>query len=136
MRINGFDNAAFSSIEEVQGHFFKPSEKDSLKNTGATDGKSFSEVLSEKASAAGNLHFSKHAAQRLFDRNIALSSSQLMRLTEGTDRAGSKGINDTLVMVDNLAFIVNTPTSTVVTAMDASESTNNVFSNIDGAVIA
>ena len=39
-------------------------------------------------------------------------------------------------MIDNLAFIVNTPSSTVVTAIDANESDNKVFSNIDGAVIA
>ena len=38
--------------------------------------------------------------------------------------------------VDSLAFIVNVPSRTVVTAMDQNESENNVFTNIDGAVIA
>ncbi|MFR4382765.1 MAG: flagellar protein, partial [Roseburia sp.] len=43
---------------------------------------------------------------------------------------------ESLVVVDSLAFIVNVPSRTVVTAMDQNESENNVFTNIDGAVIA
>ena len=39
-------------------------------------------------------------------------------------------------MVDNLAFIVNVPNSTVVTAMDQNQADENIFTNIDGAVIA
>ena len=135
MRINGLDNSNFSSIEEVAGRYLRQNEVEPSKYS-ATDGRTFAEILEERIEAAGNLRFSKHAAQRLFDRNISLTNSQLVRLTEGTDRAMSKGISDTLVMVDNLAFIVNTGSSTVVTAMDSSETKGNVFSNIDGAVIA
>ncbi|MDE5893818.1 MAG: flagellar protein, partial [Acetatifactor sp.] len=40
-----------------------------------------------------------------------------------------------LVIVDELAFIVNVPNSTVVTAMDSKDAVNNIFTNIDGAVI-
>ena len=47
-----------------------------------------------------------------------------------------KGIQESLVMVDSLAFIVNVPNKTVVTAMDQGETEKNVFTNIDGAVIA
>ena len=46
-----------------------------------------------------------------------------------------KGVNESLVLVDNLAFIVNVPNKTVVTAMDQEETNANVFTNIDGAVI-
>ena len=47
-----------------------------------------------------------------------------------------RGIKDSLILVDQLAFIVNVPNHTVVTAMDQTENKNNVFTNIDGAVIA
>ena len=40
-----------------------------------------------------------------------------------------------LVLVDSLAFIVNVPSKTVVTAMDQTETQSNIFTNIDGAVI-
>lgn len=53
----------------------------------------------------------------------------------GAAKAGEKGINESLVIVDSLAFIVNVPNQTVITAMDQTETSANVFTNIDGAVI-
>ena len=106
----------------------------------AEEQKSFAEILSDKRSvleAASGLNFSKHATERLSSRNIEMSAEQLERLTEGVNKASAKGINDSLVMVDTLAFIVNTRSQTVVTAMDSTDtSKDGVFSNIDGAVIA
>ena len=46
-----------------------------------------------------------------------------------------KGIRESLVLVDQLAFIVNIPNNTVVTAMQQNETDENIFTNIDGAVI-
>jgi flagellar operon protein len=69
-------------------------------------------------------------------RNIELTGEQMERLNHGKIEAGEKGIKDSLILVDQLAFIVNVPSSTVVTAMDQTENKNNVFTNIDGAVIA
>lgn len=107
----------------------------------ATDGEaltglSFQDVLRRSAlGGAGSLKFSKHAMGRLADRNIELSDAQLERLESGTRKAGQKGIRDSLVIVDQLAFIVNVPNQTVVTAMDSTEAGENIFTNINGAVI-
>ena len=107
-----------------------------VQESGFRQGRSFVEILSEKSDALKpELMFSKHAAERLSDRNIALTASQLSRLTRGTREAEDKGIRSSLVMVDDLAFIVNTKSNTVVTAMDPGND-KNVFTNIDGAVIA
>lgn len=103
------------------------------------DGRSFAEILNQKSEdlyGTVNVRFSKHAAERLYDRNIELSDDQLKRLTKGTEEAESKGIDSSLVMVDDLAFIVNTGSRTVVTAMDPANNDKNIFTNIDGAVIA
>ena len=101
---------------------------------------SFEEILTQKALdhtgfANGKLKFSKHAALRLADRNIDLSDEQLSRLNDGAWKARQKGIKDSLVIVDDLAFIVNVPNNTVVTAMDSTDTKDNVFTNINGAVI-
>ena len=96
------------------------------------------EVCSEVHDLQADRHrirFSKHASERLTDRNIERSDGQLKRLTDGTHKAGEKGINDSLVIMDELAFIVNVKNNTVITAMDSSEADENVFTNIDGAVI-
>ena len=100
-------------------------------------GLSFQEVLSRttEQNQVTELKFSKHAAGRLIDRNIELSETQMERLQEGARNAGQKGIKDSLVIVDELAFIVNVPNHMVVTAMDSTDTATNVFTNIDGAVI-
>ncbi|MDE6675138.1 MAG: flagellar protein [Acetatifactor sp.] len=96
---------------------------------------SFQEVLQKKVQTDNNLRFSKHASVRLQQRGIDLTDGQLERLMDGTRKAGQKGIKDSLVIVDELAFIVNVPNSTVVTAMDSKDAVDNIFTNIDGAVI-
>jgi len=103
---------------------------------GTKDGLSFQELLEQnKPQDVGGLKFSKHAMGRLADRKIELSDSQLERLESGTKKAGQKGIRDSLVIVDQFAFIVNIPNQTVVTAMDSTETDENIFTNINGAVI-
>jgi len=102
-------------------------------------GLSFQDILrqrSQETGVPGDLRFSKHALNRLSDRNIELDNMQLERLKVGAEKAGEKGIRDSLVIVDQLAFIVNVPNRTVVTAMDSTATDENIFTNINGAVIA
>ncbi len=96
---------------------------------------SFQEILKNKSEESAGLKFSKHASVRLEQRGIQLTKGQMERLTDGTVKAGQKGIRDSLVIVDELAFIVNVPNHMVVTAMDSTDTDTNVFTNIDGAVI-
>jgi flagellar operon protein len=76
--------------------------------------------------------FSKHAALRLDSRDIKLSDDQILRLGTAIGKAQEKGIRDSLVLMDDVALVVNVRSRTVITAMNRQE---NVFSNIDGAVI-
>lgn len=127
-------NNGFLSIEQLQDQYLTP-KKESVK-TGDLKGMSFREVLErQQIQSLGEVRFSKHAAGRLADRNIELTKGQMERLTEGTAKAQQKGIKDSLVIVDDLAFIVNVPNHTVVTAMDQNDAVENIFTNIDGAVI-
>lgn len=134
----------YVSIEQLTNQYLGKSQR--MQTRKAMDGEAgnakavkvpaFQDVLQQKALAdAGSLKFSKHAMGRLSDRNIELSSNQLERLESGTRKAEQKGIRDSLVIVDQLAFIVNVPNQTVVTAMDSTEADENVFTNINGAVI-
>lgn len=119
----------FSSIEQLTDQYLN---KNKTKNN-SKDGLSFEEVLKQKQQTG--LKFSKHASARLDQRNINLSKDQSLRLEKGVSAAENKGVNESLVLVDDLAFIVNVPNRTVVTAMDQAETNSNVFTNIDGAVI-
>ena len=126
-------NPQFTSIEQVAGTYLNPAAES--RPLGNLNGASFEEIFKQKLEGTSELKFSKHASQRLDDRNIKLSEEQSLRLEEGVLKASEKGITDSLVLVDTLAFIVNVPNQTVVTAMDQTESEENIFTNIDGAVI-
>lgn len=123
----------FSSIEQVTSQYLN---NKTINNTSQSTDVSFEDVLRQTAlERETGLKFSKHASMRLNERDIILTQNQSTRLENGVDAASKKGINDSLVLVDNLAFIVNVPNKTVVTAMDQTETNSNVFTNIDGAVI-
>ncbi|MGN0376024.1 MAG: TIGR02530 family flagellar biosynthesis protein [Suilimivivens sp.] len=125
--------SGFLSIEQLQDQYL--GKAGTTVPTRTAEGLSFQEILDKKQSE-GAVKFSKHAAGRLAERNIELTEGQMERLNEGTARAQQKGIRESLVIVDQLAFIVNIPNSTVVTAMNQQDTAENVFTNIDGAVIA
>ena len=121
-----------TSIEQMTGKLFSGN-KVEIKKPPVQE-KSFQQILFQKQQESVNeLKFSKHASLRLQNRNISISSEQMERLKDGAGKAKAKGIQESLVMVDDLAFIVNTKSNTVITAVKELES--SVFTNIDGAVI-
>ena len=138
------DDRKFMSIGQVQDQYLNPNtpkvgkDKQSLP-TGENSFASVLNKLKESADITNSeepVKFSKHAMNRLSLRNIELTNEQMDRLNQGKLEASEKGIKDSLILVDQLAFIVNVPNNTVVTAMDQTENKSNVFTNIDGAVIA
>lgn len=127
-------NGQFLSIEQLQDQYLNQTKKTQNAENSQI---SFREILEQTAekSDSVDLKFSKHAVNRLADRKIELTDSQLERLNEGTAKASEKGIKESLVLMDELAFIVNIPNHTVITAMSQTETDENVYTNIDGAVI-
>jgi len=129
----------FPSIEQVTGQYLTKTKNTESKS----EQTSFLEILqqtqsnlkSSQTDTTQELKFSKHASERLTDRNISLTDEQLQRLEDGAQKASSKGIKESLVILDNLSFIVNTKNNTVVTAMNQSSDKENIYTNIDGAVI-
>ena len=95
-------------------------------------GPSFATVLG----ASQQVKFSSHALQRVERRGIDMSSSTVARLNDGVDRAAGKGARASVVFVDATAFVVSVPNRTVITAVDRDHMKQQVFTNIDSAVIA
>lgn len=123
----------FHSLEQVQNEYLNQKPISPVQKL--QGGLSFQDILEQASGIGREVRFSKHASNRLSTRNIELTEGQMERLNEGAKKAQAKGIRDSLVIVDSLAFIVNVPSSTVVTAMEQSETQENIFTNIDGAVI-
>ena len=124
-------NVDFLSMEQASNLYLQ-NIQDKSSDTKKDETVSFQDVLQQKVDET--VKFSKHANQRLSNRNILLTDEQLTRLNQCVGCSRTKQIQESLVMMDNLAFIVNVKNNTVVTAMEQGEK-NQVFTNIDGAVI-
>lgn len=97
---------------------------------------SFQDVLKARLENESGIKFSSHALNRLNERGITLGSEDISRLSDAVAKADSKGAKDSLILMDDKAFIVNINNRTVVTAMTGDNIKSNVFTNIDSAVIA
>ena len=95
-------------------------------------GTSFMETLD----SVQGVRFSNHAIKRLQSREINLNSDNVNRLSDAIDKAEKRGGKSSLVMVDDLAFIVNVHDRTVVTALDTNQRGEGVFTQIDSVVFA
>lgn len=82
------------------------------------------------------LKFSNHASKRIESRELELSNEDMNKLQNAVMKAEAKGAKDSLVMMNNKAFIINIPNKTVVTALNVEKSSENIFTNIDSVVFA
>jgi flagellar operon protein len=103
--------------------------------TKGPNGPAFATVLSQTQQATP-VKFSAHALQRVERRGIDVSPATLGRLNDGVERAAGKGARASVVFVDATAFVVSVPNRTVITAVDRDHMKQQVFTNIDSAVIA
>ena len=103
----------------------------------------FDAVLRQEsaAKAAGaarpqqSVNFSKHALERAEERGIELTPVLLDRLASSVEKAQEKGATNILAFDDSRAFIINIPYGRVITTMSQAEMKENIFTNIDGAVL-
>ncbi len=112
-----------------------PGKSSSQTNTNPTGNSDFSAIFRQTVEKNQTITFSKHALQRMDSRQIQVSPQLLSQISSAVEKAKSKGIKDALIYNGQTAFIVNIPSSTVVTTMSGREMADNVFTNIDGAVI-
>ncbi|MFF2752570.1 TIGR02530 family flagellar biosynthesis protein [Psychrobacillus sp. NPDC058041] len=100
----------------------------------ASPKQSFLKHLHE-ATVKTELKVSKHANQRLAERNIHITDAEWQLVSEKVSEARSKGVNDSLVLMDQAALIVSAKNATVITAMDRKEAKDQLFTNIDGTIV-
>lgn len=97
-------------------------------------GPTFKEALSQQLSESG-VKFSSHCLKRIDQNNIQVSSQQIEKLNQAVDKAESKGSHESCILMDDMAFIVSVNNRTVITVVDGPRMKDNVFTNIDSAVI-
>lgn len=86
-------------------------------------------------SKSTSVAFSKHAMARAEARGIAVTPALMEQLTTSVERAQAKGATNILAFDATRAFIINVPHGRVITTMSQEEMKENIFTNIDGAVL-
>lgn len=104
------------------------------KQTGAP-ATNFDDLLQAQLGRPPAVRLSVHAQRRLQTRNIAFGSDEAIRLEQAVEKAASKGSRESLILMDDLALVVNIKNRVVVTAVDAESRKENVFTNIDSVVL-
>lgn len=93
--------------------------------------KKFKEIFQN----VNQVHISKHAKQRLVERNIHIDEQQWQKIHSKMNEAKQKGVTDSLVIMNNAALLVSTKNNTVVTAMSRDEADTKIFTNINGTIL-
>ena len=94
----------------------------------------FDRLLKNSIESA-DLKFSAHAVERLNSQNIVLKKDDVLKLNEAVKKAQVKGSKESLILLKNLALIVSIKNKMVITAVDNTNLRENIFTNIDSAVI-
>ena len=102
----------------------------------AGSGSGFADQLKQMIESETGMRLSNHVQKRLERRQIELTPDDVHRLAGALDRAGDKGSRESLVLMDDVAWVVSIRNKTLITAVDAASRKENVFTNIDSAVIA
>jgi len=97
-------------------------------------GQGFNKILQQKLKE-NELKISHHAQMRMDTRNISLTKQQMEKLNNAVDKANQKGVRESLILMDELAFVVRIKNRTVITVLDGASVKANIFTNIDGAIV-
>jgi len=91
--------------------------------------------IQEKEQPAQTINFSKHAMARAQERGIELTDALMDKLAGSVEKAQEKGATNILAFDATQAFIINIPYGRVITTLSQEEMRENIFTNIDGAVL-
>lgn len=127
------DNRIFLQSQPILpiNNHLNSSSRNNATNT-VTTGASFADILS---GATDKISFSQHALQRMESRNLNLSDTDLQKLDDTVSKMAQKGARESLIYMNDMAFVVSVANRKVITAMDGNSARENIFTNIDSAAI-
>jgi flagellar operon protein len=99
------------------------------------NGSSFVQHLQLALQESNKLTISKHAQERLQQRDIHITDNRWEQIEQKVNEAKKLGVKESLVLLDDAALIVSAKNNTVITAMDRQEATTQIFTNINGTIV-
>lgn len=111
-----------------------PQRQEADKTPGVRGEGSFASVFGKVQQQSG-LTFSRHAEQRLNSWGKNLEPEKVSRLGDAMNLAVEKGAKTTLVLMNDLAFVVAPQSRTVVTVIPEDRMKGSIFTSIDSTVL-
>ncbi len=124
------NNAAIRQIQQAQRQHSQRSD------TVVDNIPAFDEVLKTQMAQPSSVKLSAHAKRRIQARNIPFGANEAARLDRAVEKAAHKGARDSLILMDDLALVVSVKNRVVITAVDARNRKEDVFTNIDSVVLS
>jgi flagellar operon protein len=100
----------------------------------AKGSESFAQIL-ENQKQTTEVKLSAHAQERLKQQNINISPQDLNRIKDATNMAEKKGSRESLMLLNDVALVVNISNRTIITAVDKARQKDKIFTNIDSTII-
>jgi len=107
--------------------------KKTLLDDGTLSNTDFKKVFEDEIN---KLKFSSHAQARMSSRDISLDNQEIERLYNAVSKADEKNARESLILLNDKAFIVSIPNKTVITVVNNDNLDNSIITNIDSAVFA
>lgn len=123
-------------IERIEGQGLPTPQTATAVPVAAAGELAFAEQLRRQLEDATGMRVSNHMEKRLQSRQIEMTPDDVQRLATAVEKAEDRGSRESVVLMDDLAFVVSLRNKTLVTAVDAASRKENVFTNIDSVVIA
>lgn len=98
-------------------------------------GNAFGKLLQSKIAQADGISLSGHASDRIRQRGLDVTETDLAKLSEAVTKADAKGAKDTLFLMKDNAFLVNIKNRVIVTVIDQQKLKDDIFTNIDSVAI-
>ena len=95
---------------------------------------SFKQVFEKELRRSEGIQFSHHASQRMSERGMNLTPDLMSKMNNAVNQAAAKGSKQSLVLIQNAAYIVNVPSRTVITALNDPFKQGHVFTAIDSTI--
>jgi flagellar operon protein len=104
------------------------------KEGGVSEFKELLQDVEGKQPLHGGVNISGHAAKRLQERQIDFNGEEYLKVKDAITKLKAKGGQDSLVITEKAAYIVDVKNNKVVTAVDKDSMNENVFTKIDSTV--
>lgn len=127
-RINRGPIFPYDPIEKTQNQKTRPSKA-------GKEQPSFKEILNNSIQEKNAIKISNHAQQRLQQRNIVLNEKDMGILKDAMEKAEMKGARESVMFYKEIALVTSISNRTIITAVDSKGNEENIFTNIDSAVI-